>query len=309
MRAIQLILLVPLVLVAVFGPETSAGTEFRVKGVLISQSSSSVMVNNTVLREGEQLDGIEILAIREGEVEIRRGSERLTVPVGNRAHWDLATPYTPAPAPPAEPARPVQSLAAATYGPVQRGDTLSEIAEQHLVGDITRHQMIVALYDANPEAFDGNINRLREGAVLRIPDLDLVDQQPPATATAEVLRQVAAWREQLEQWLQPTVAAAPDVYGPVTRGETLSGIAASLARDGTTMNQMMVALYETNPQAFGGNINLMVEGAVLQVPDEAALRRHSHASATVTIMNHFAAWRQRSVQLPDGVLVSMQGLR
>ena len=222
--------------------------------------------------------------------------------------------------------QPAPALAADSYGPVQRGDTLSEIAERHLVGDVTRHQMTVALYDANPDAFDGNINRLREGAILQIPDLDMLDDR--ASATAEVVRQTEAWREQLAEWFKPAMPAAPETYGPVKRGQTLSGIAASLARDGTTMNQMMVALFETNPQAFDGNINLLQVDVVLQVPDEAALLRYSHASATATVMEHTEAWRHGSVQQlqsavtedvpalpddpvepPDTILLSMQGLR
>ena len=333
MRAIHLIVLVSLFFVAIFAPETHAesvsgsesGADFHLKGVLISRSGSSALVNDTVLREGEQVEGIRILEIREGEVRIRRGSQQLSVRVGTRAHWDLATPYSP----PAEPILAQQPQSAASYGPVQRGETLSEIAESQLVGDLTINQMMVALYDTNPDAFDGNINLLREGAVLHIPNPDVLQRQSVATATAEVLRQTAAWRDGFEQWLQPAVVATLDVYGPVTRGQTLSGIAASLARGGTTMNQMMIALFETNPQAFDGNINLLQEGAVLEVPDDADLLRYSHASATATVMQHAEAWRHGDVQplqsstapddeptLPDdfiqaddAVLLSMQGSR
>lgn len=296
MRALHLILLLLLV---IFARETHAGAvsagnsgaDFHLKGVLVSQNSRSALVNSTVLREGGQVDGIEILAIREGEVRIRRGLQQLTVPVGTRARWDLATRYTPStPA-----ARVVRSNAADSYGPVQSGETLSEIAEQHLVGDVTRHQMIVALYDANRDAFDGNINRLREGAILQIPARDVIDRQAPTTAVAEVVRQTAEWRGRQEPQIQLVEVPAPEVYGPVTRGQTLSGIALSLSRDGTTMNQMMVALFETNPQAFGGNINVLREGAVLQLPDAAALRRHSHETATATVVQHSNVWRHGSV--------------
>ena len=315
MRALRLILLAPLVLAVLLAPVTDAA-EFRVKGVLVSPSGSSALINNTVLREGEQVDGVEILAISETEVRIRRGSQQLTVPVGTRATWDLATRYTPA----APVERVAQSNSAERYGPVQRGETLSEIAERHLIGDVTRHQMMVALFDANPKAFDGNINLLREGAVLEIPKEELLYQQAPATAVAEVLRQTDAWRGGHEQQLEPVEVAAEEVYGPVTRGETLSGIAASLSRDGTSMNQMMIALFETNPQAFNGNINVLRQGAVLQIPDNAALLRHSHETATAAVVDHMGAWRHRSVQqlqsriaddsvqVNDAVLLSMQGL-
>ena len=53
----------------------------------------------------------------------------------------------------------------------------------------------------------------------------------------------------------------------VRRGETLWGIASAMRPDSRlTMNQTMLAIYEANPQAFGGNINLLREGARLRVP-------------------------------------------
>src|SRR5690606_1376528 len=80
-----------------------------------------------------------------------------------------------APAPVAAPARPPAAPPAPAlaneYGPVQAGETLGEIA-QRLAGDgIRRDQAIVALFRANPEAFiANNLNLVRQGAVLRIPD-------------------------------------------------------------------------------------------------------------------------------------------
>ena len=60
---------------------------------------------------------------------------------------------------------------------VKQGDTLAGIAARNRQTDVSLDQMLVALYRANPDAFDGNnINRLRAGRVLAIPD------QPAAAA-------------------------------------------------------------------------------------------------------------------------------
>ena len=49
-------------------------------------------------------------------------------------------------------------------------DTLWSIAKTHKVRDVNNYQMVVALFTENPEAFiDGNMNRMRNGAVLQIP--------------------------------------------------------------------------------------------------------------------------------------------
>ncbi|MDH4274004.1 MAG: hypothetical protein OEW08_03085 [Gammaproteobacteria bacterium] len=60
------------------------------------------------------------------------------------------------------------------YGPIGTDETLSEIA-QNVRPDpkISLPQMIIGLYNANPDAFvDGDINRLKEGEHLALPDAD-----------------------------------------------------------------------------------------------------------------------------------------
>ena len=53
---------------------------------------------------------------------------------------------------------------------IKGSDTLWSIANAQKESDTTPHQMMVALLDANPSAFvNGNMNRLRTGAVLQIP--------------------------------------------------------------------------------------------------------------------------------------------
>ena len=263
-----------------------AAAEFHVKGVLLSPSKRSALVNDTVLREGERLGNVQILEIGLDEVTIRMGARQVAVPVGSRAAWDTTSRFvpvsreTPAAAP----------KSAAHYGPVKRGETLSEIAETLLGDAVTMNQMMVALFDANPAAFAGNINLLREGAVLTVPARDVLQRQPPAVATAEVLRHTEAWRGDSDPGIRLSDKSDAEIYGPVDRGETLSGIAVALARDGTSLNQMMIALFEANPQAFDGNINLLKAGAVLRVPDEAALLRHSHATATAAVVHHMDAF-------------------
>ncbi len=53
---------------------------------------------------------------------------------------------------------------------------------------------MIAVYRANPDAFGGNINILRSGAVLRLPGADDVAALNQAEAIGEVKRQMEAWR-------------------------------------------------------------------------------------------------------------------
>jgi pilus assembly protein FimV len=79
---------------------------------------------------------------------------------------------------------------------VQRGDTLSHIAASAAGADATTpraRSYMLAIYQANPRAFDQNMNLLRTGAVLRIPDAATVSAVSPSDASSEIRRQYAAW--------------------------------------------------------------------------------------------------------------------
>jgi pilus assembly protein FimV len=77
---------------------------------------------------------------------------------------------------------------------VQRGQTLWGIASRARPDfRLTMNQTMLAIYEANPEAFGGNINILRAGARLRIPSADDIYRIDRAYALNEAKRQNAAW--------------------------------------------------------------------------------------------------------------------
>ncbi|WP_166361852.1 FimV family protein [Pseudomonas akapageensis] len=74
-------------------------------------------------------------------------------------------------------------------------DTLWEIAEKVRQGGSVQQTML-AIQALNPDAFiDGNINRLKTGQVLRMPDGQQISSTPQPQAIAEVAQQNAAWRQ------------------------------------------------------------------------------------------------------------------
>ena len=117
---------------------------------------------------------------------------------------EFATPAPlpePAPAsataaaiPPAPAARAPESEGTHT---VRHGETLSQIAAG-IAGDKTgtarTHSWMLAIYQANPRAFQSNMNVLHSGAVLRIPDAEAAAAISPTEAASEIRRQYAAWR-------------------------------------------------------------------------------------------------------------------
>jgi pilus assembly protein FimV len=109
-----------------------------------------------------------------------------------------ARPSAPLPQPSPVEAPPSPAPSAATGESsyrVARGDTLYGIAGSMAGGDrqVIQRTMI-AIFRANPEAFNGNINQLRAGAILRIPPSSEIGNIAAAEAASEVQSHNAAWR-------------------------------------------------------------------------------------------------------------------
>jgi pilus assembly protein FimV len=80
---------------------------------------------------------------------------------------------------------------------VGRGDTLTKIARSLQGAAATPaavDQTMIALFRSNREAFGGNINVLRQGTILRVPNADEIAALNQKEATGEVRRQMEAWR-------------------------------------------------------------------------------------------------------------------
>ncbi|NIR31251.1 MAG: hypothetical protein GWN84_18455, partial [Gammaproteobacteria bacterium] len=128
-----------------------------------------------------------------GRVEMDRAVARLAAEKPTRL---AAAPDSPDAAG-ADPAPAAPSALPQEYGPVQRNETLYEIAEQ-LVGDRRTgvHELMQRIHERNPDAFiDGDADLLKEGAVLEIPSATVTglaraepENAPPAPAD-ERLRQ------------------------------------------------------------------------------------------------------------------------
>lgn len=86
----------------------------------------------------------------------------------------------------------------ASYGPVGQGETLWEIAEARRPDtSVTVEQMMMALLARNPEAFQhGNVNLLKQGSQLFMPDGELIRRLSPQEARQLFLRHINDWRNQ-----------------------------------------------------------------------------------------------------------------
>ena len=88
-------------------------------------------------------------------------------------------------------------------------------------------------------------------------------------------------------------AAGKDNGGDVVvkKGDSLAGIAKNLQTPGVDLNQLLIALYLENKQAFDGeNINRLKVGAVLKVPNQVVLESITAQDAQKEVQMHAAEW-------------------
>jgi pilus assembly protein FimV len=126
---------------------------------------------------------------------------------------EAAPPAAPAPAPVVAAPAPSAPTPAGTYE-VKQGDTLSKIAAANRIEGVTPQQMLVALYRANEDAFiNKNMNLVRAGRVLTIPDKAAAEGVAPADANKIVVAQAQDFNEYRAK-VAGAVAAAPAAEAP-----------------------------------------------------------------------------------------------
>ena len=128
----------------------------------------------------------------------------------------------PAPAPAARAAAPTPPPARAAAGQytVKSGDTLSGIARQVGPEGVSLEQTLVGLFQANPDAFyGGNINQLRAGKILNVPEREQLAVVAQGEAAQQVRTHAANWNiyRRTVADAAPVVAdAAPAAKGRIT---------------------------------------------------------------------------------------------
>jgi len=96
------------------------------------------------------------------------------------------------------------------------------------------------------------------------------------------------------------VAAEPGSSYRVQPRDTLWEIA-SAAYPGarSDVNRAMVAIYQSNPQAFGGNINVLRAGSELRMPSSGDVSAISASAAADEVARQYKLWKEGSAGAPS----------
>jgi pilus assembly protein FimV len=119
-----------------------------------------------------------------------------------RANASKPAPVTPTPAPGKADSSSAKQVV------VKPGDSASKIALSAKSSDVSLDQMLVALLNANPDAFtNNNLNRLRAGAVLNLPS----SEKAKETSTSEASQIVVAQSKDFNEFRRNLSASAPKI--------------------------------------------------------------------------------------------------
>lgn len=95
---------------------------------------------------------------------------------------------------------------------------------------------------------------------------------------------------------------AAETYGPVKKGENLAGIASALKPESVSLEQMLVALFQSNKRAFAGNnMNRLKAGQILRVPEAAQAAELEKGEAVKEVKAHAADWHAYRQKLAAAV--------
>jgi pilus assembly protein FimV len=126
---------------------------------------------------------------------------------------------------------------------------------------------------------------------------------PPAASSTESTAAAPAPAPEAKP-AKPAPAPRAVANGSITveRGQTLSAIAHETAPAGVDMNQMLLALKATNPDAFyRDNINALKSGAVLRVPSKDDATAMAAAAALAEVRKQNNDWRSGAARVPTTV--------
>jgi pilus assembly protein FimV len=143
---------------------------------------------------------------------------------------------------------------------VKAGDTASKIASANKPAGVSLDQMLVALLRSNPDAFvNGNLNRVRAGAVMTLPGAE----EATRISTAEATRTVIAQSKDFNEFRRNLAGSVPQA----TVGSA----------DRKASGSIDTTLEDKKPAAPSPDKLTLSKGAMAAKPDEANIAKEREA--------------------------------
>lgn len=165
---------------------------------------------------------------------------------------------------------------------VRQGETLRKIADENKYDGVSLEQMLVGLFQSNPDAFIGqNVNRLKSGAILNIPEKSAVEAVSPNEAKKIYVAQAADWnayRQKLAASTAKTPAKDETSGAQASAGKITAKVEEKAAPAEQSKDQLKVA--RTDAAAKGAAAAKATEAAD-QIAKDKALKEAQDRMATL----------------------------
>jgi pilus assembly protein FimV len=230
-------------------------------------------------------------------VTLKRAPQPVTPPKTARA------PVTPAPR--SRPAVATSSMSSESggreYGPVEPNENLWNIAKGMQRADETVEQVMMALQRHNPSAFiDNNVNNLKVGKILRLPEDANVTSLTKQEAFDEFMAQTRAWKAQRSG----VAASGPTVSGkpaePKTKEEDRLRLISSKPGEGEAADREGMAESENEISRLQDEVMLVRES------NESAMQENQELRGRVKELEKQIQDIQRLLTLKNDQLAEIQ---
>ena len=216
---------------------------------------------------------------------------------------------------PAAEAEPMLESSADTTGQeymTHRGDTLAKIAQDMKPEGVSLEQMLVGLYQANPNAFEGNMNRLKVGQIMRQPseaDLSTITRKEAATEIKVQTTNWNAYRNKLAGIVADTAPSDSETSAQSAGGKIKSAAedksmpAAAGPKDVVKLSAGDVATNKTNEETTKS-----LQAKITALQEEATAREKSvkEAQDRTASLEKQIADMQKLLALKNGAMSDMQ---
>lgn len=150
---------------------------------------------------------------------------------------------------------------------VQRGDTLRKIAGETKYEGVSLEQMLVGLFKKNPAAFSGdNMNRLKAGAIINVPDRASVAAEPQAEAKKFYEAQAQDWNSYRQKMASLAAKGQPtqDAAAQTAAGKIAASVAEKPSAVDQAKDQVRVSSTEMASKGVaGGKASAAVEADLI----------------------------------------------
>lgn len=198
--------------------------------------------------------------------------------------------------------KPTPSGGEKQYGPVKPGETLSRIARTVRPDGVTLEQTLVSLYQRNPDAFiNKNMNLIKSGRILRVPDAQEVAATGRSDAAQEVRMQVADFNAYRNRAADRAVPATEE--GSVRSGRIEPRVPESTAPEGPR-DRVRVSRGESAGK--GAAVSANVADRVRALEEEVIAREKALAEANERIsqLERIIKDTQRAIELKSSTVAA-----